>query len=99
MMIMKTDGMTPMQRTGMRTELGEAPVSRAKQYDRVELTGKSCSQDELFAKELASRISQDVRTAKPEELSALKTQVQTGGYQIHAEELATQILLFGGRYE
>ena len=99
MMIMKTDGMPPLKRTGMRAEPSETPVVRAKQFDRVELTAKSCSEDERFAKELASRISYEVRTTKPEELSALQQQVQSGGYRIHADELAAQILLFGGRYE
>lgn len=96
MMIDKARGITPLQRASARREASETQASRARQYDRVELTTEHDSEDDRFAKMLASRIAQEVRTQRPGNLTQLQQQIQTGGYEIHANQLATQILLFGG---
>ncbi|MDR3765420.1 MAG: flagellar biosynthesis anti-sigma factor FlgM [Butyricicoccus sp.] len=94
MMIQKPGGITPLQMPRMQAESSETRAVRAGQYDRVELS--ACSDEQRFAKELAGRLSQQMRTHQSEELPKLKEQVQNGTYQYSIDELAVQIMLFGG---
>ncbi len=96
MMISKPGGIPPFQIPRAQTEPGAERISRSGQYDRVELTANKGTDEERFAKELASRISTEVRTAKSEELPQIKEQVQSGTYHYSIDELAVQILLMGG---
>ena len=94
MMIYKTTGMTPLHTANMQSECNRNNSVRSVQYDRVEV--KNYSQDERFALELSSKISQEVRIGQPEKVSELKTQVQNGEYKYDLDKLTAQIMLFGG---
>ena len=95
MMIQKPGGITPLQMPRMQAESNEGRTVRAGQYDRVELT-YTASEEQRFAKELAGRLSQQVRTHQSEDISQLKEQVQSGTYSYSIDELAVQIKLLGG---
>ena len=96
MMVTKTGGMTPLQRPHMQLETVEGRPRTSGQYDSVELQSTHYSQDQRFSIELASRISQEVRTQRAEDIAQVRQQVQTGSYQVQVDSLARQILLLGG---
>lgn len=94
MMIYKTTGMTPLQTANMQSGCNRNNSIHSVKYDRVEVT--SYSQEERFALELSSKISQEVRKGQPEKVSELKTQVQNDEYDYNLDKLTAQIMLFGG---
>lgn len=96
MMIHKTGGMTPVPMTQGTAEHAVSRGAPTGEYDRVELASAQYSGVERFAKELASRLSNEVRVHRSEELPQLAQQVQQGSYQVSINELAVQILCFGG---
>ena len=96
MMITKTGGVTPLQMHCTQAEGLDGAAGRARQYDRVELTTTQYTQEQRFARELAGRIAQEVRTQQSEQVPRLREQVEAGTYRYSIYELAVQILLFGG---
>lgn len=94
MLIQNTKGVTPLSLKRMKTEVGR--TASAGTYDRVELSANQFTQEERFARELAGRVSHEIRTQQNDEVSSLQQQVQQGEYQYSIEDLAARIALFGG---
>lgn len=94
MMIYKTTGMTPLQAANVQSGTNRTNSTRPVQYDRVEVT--NYSQEQRFALELSSKISQEVRVGQPDKVSELKQQVQNNEYNYDLDQLTAQIMLFGG---
>lgn len=77
--------------------IGNKPSGGAESCDRVELTATQDPPQTRFAKELAARISNEVRTThkSAEELTELRTDIADNTYRWDSSEIAARMMLYG----
>lgn len=68
--------------------------TNSKNFDAILIRSRETPDDATFAKDIAKRISREVRSeSNPQKLEDCRAQVQSGNYQIMIDEIAKKLLL------
>ncbi len=77
------------KRTGLQPK--HSPLQKMEmQKDKVSLSGES--KEMQIAKESVASSSYDAEVAKPERIEQLRQAIETGNYQINAEQIAEKMI-------
>lgn len=78
----------------IKNEDTKSPKVNKNKFDEILISSKNQNSEELFAKELSSKILTDIRIPTPKaELDSIKSQIAKGEYKIDVDRIAQNILL------
>lgn len=80
--------------TSIKNEDAKSPKVNKNKFDEILISGKNQNSEELFSKELSSKILTEIRIPTPKaELDSIKSQIAKGEYTIDVDQITKNILL------